>query len=236
MTIKDGTALLIERTMEIAENHIIVPSVESTDKKYIIKGIFMQSDVKNKNGRVYPERIMDKEANRYILEKVNTHQAIGELNHPTGDGSLSVNYERVSHKIISLIKEGKNWIGEALITHKTPMGSVIAGLMEAGVVMGVSSRATGSLKLDGHGVKVVQEDFKLITPADIVSDPSAPDAFVTSIMEGHEWIYVNGALTESTVEDITKYINKNAKSIVSDQSRLINTFEWILKYKIGEIK
>lgn len=236
MTIKDGTALLIERTMELAENNIIESVVPNADKKYIIKGIFMQSDLKNKNGRIYPEHIMDKEVYRYINEKVNTHQAIGELNHPTGDGSLSVNYERVSHKIISLEKQGKNWIGEALVTHKTPMGSVIAGLMEAGVVMGVSSRATGSLKMGGNGTKLVQEDFKLITPADIVSDPSAPDAFVTSIMEGHEWIFINGALTESSVEEVVKYINNNAKSIVYDETRLLNTFEWIMKHKIGEIK
>ena len=168
------------------------------------------------------------------VEKVITNQATGELNHPTGDGSLSINYERVSHKINALTKVGKNWIGEAIITHKTPIGSVIAGLMEAGVVMGVSSRATGSLKLNGHGTKIVQEDFKLITAADIVSDPSAPDALVTSIMEGKEWIFVNGALTEQTLSEVKDEINNNAKSIIHDEQRLINVFEWIIKNKIGK--
>ena len=231
--IKDGTALLIERNMELTESNILVPE-GSVDKKYIIKGIFMQSDIKNRNGRIYPEHIMDKEAARYINEKVITNQATGELNHPTGDGSLSINYERVSHKINALTKVGKNWIGEAIITHKTPIGSVIAGLMEAGVVMGVSSRATGSLKLNGHGAKIVQEDFKLITAADIVSDPSAPDALVTSIMEGKEWIFVNGALTEQTLYEVKDEINNNAKSIIHDEQRLINVFEWIIKNKIGK--
>jgi hypothetical protein len=231
--IKDGTALLIERNMELTESNILVPE-GSVDKKYIIKGIFMQSDIKNRNGRIYPEHIMDKEVARYINEKVITNQATGELNHPTGDGSLSINYERVSHKINALTKVGKNWIGEAIITHKTPIGSVIAGLMEAGVVMGVSSRATGSLKLNGHGTKIVQEDFKLITAADIVSDPSAPDALVTSIMEGKEWIFVNGALTEQTLSEVKDEINNNAKSIIHDEQRLINVFEWIIKNKIGK--
>ena len=231
--IKDGTALLIERNMELTESNILVPEC-SVDKKYIIKGIFMQSDIKNRNGRIYPEHIIDKEAARYINEKVITNQATGELNHPTGDGSLSINYERVSHKINALTKVGKNWIGEAIITHKTPIGSVIAGLMEAGVVMGVSSRATGSLKLNGHGAKIVQEDFKLITAADIVSDPSAPDALVTSIMEGKEWIFVNGALTEQTLSEVKDEINNNAKSIIHDEQRLINVFEWIIKNKIGK--
>lgn len=231
--IKDGTALLIERTMELTESNIVVPE-GAAEKKYVIKGIFMQSDLRNRNGRVYPEHIMDREAMRYIQEKVLTNQATGELNHPTGEGSLSVNYERVSHKITNLTKSGKNWLGEALITHKTPMGSVIAGLMEAGVVMGVSSRATGSLKLDGKGVKVVQEDFRLITPADIVSDPSAPDAFMTSIMEGHEWLFVNGALTEQSLSEVKTTLNKNAKSIVKNEEQLINVFNWILTHKVGK--
>lgn len=227
-----NNALLIERNTEfLTENDIIKNDM---DKKYIIRGIFMQSEIKNRNGRIYPESTMDKETLRYINEKVNTHQATGELNHPTGDGSLSVNFERVSHKITSLTKSGTNWIGEALITHKTPMGSVIAGLMDAGVVVGVSSRATGSLKMGIGGAKVVQEDFRLITPADIVSDPSAPDALMTSIMEGKEWIFVNGALTEQTFEEIKTVINKEAKHIVQDQERLINVFDWIINNKVGK--
>lgn len=226
----NGTALLIERNMELTESKIIKDDVS---KKYMIKGIFMQSEVKNKNGRLYPEKYMDREANKYIAEKIALNQGIGELNHPTGPESLSVNYERVSHKITNLVKQGKNWIGEAVIADKTPVGSIIAGLMEIGVTVGVSSRATGSLKLDGHGLKIVQEDFRLITPADIVSDPSAPDAFMTSIMEGHEWIYVNGALTESSVHDIKKYVNANAKALM-DEQRLISVFDYVLKHKVGK--
>ena len=228
---QNGTALLIERNMDLTESKI---HTENSKTKYTINGIFMQSEIKNRNGRIYPEHIMDKEANRYIIEKINNDQGIGELNHPTGEGSLSVNYERTSHKITSLTKSGKNWLGEATIAHKTPMGSVIAGLMDIGVKMGVSSRATGSLKLNGHGAKIVQEDFRIITPADIVSDPSAPDAFMTSIMEGHEWIYVNGALTESKVDEIQNYVNKNAYEIVHDEQRLINVFEWVMSSKIGK--
>lgn len=225
-------ALLIERDTELLTESKIEKS--ETDKKYVIRGIFMQSEIKNRNGRIYPEKVMDKEAMRYINEKILTNQATGELNHPSGDGSLSVNFERVSHKITSLTKHGQNWIGEALITHKTPMGSIIAGLMEAGIVVGVSSRATGSLKMGVGGAKVVQEDFRLITPADIVSDPSAPDALMTSIMEGHEWVFVNGALTEQSIYEIQDSINKNAKSIINDQQRLINVFDWIINKKVGE--
>lgn len=231
--IKNGSALLIERNFELTESNIITESVENPNRKYIIKGIFMQSDIKNRNGRVYPEHTMDKEVQRYLMDKVSTHQALGELNHPTGEGSLSVNYERASHKITNLVKSGKNWIGEALVTHKTPMGSIIAGLMEAGVVMGVSSRATGSLKLDGHGVKIVQEDFKLIAAADIVSDPSAPDAFMTSIMEGKEWLFINGALTEQTLYETKNIINSNTKAL-KDEQQLINVFNWILTHKVGK--
>lgn len=227
-----NNALLIERDSELLTESRIERN--DSEKKYIIRGIFMQSEIKNRNGRIYPESVMDKEAIRYINEKVNTHQATGELNHPTGDGSLSVNFERVSHKITSLTKSGTNWIGEALITHKTPMGSVIAGLMDAGVVVGVSSRATGSLKMGVGGAKVVQEDFRLITPADIVSDPSAPDALMTSIMEGHEWVFVNGALTEQNFSEIQNTINKNAKQIINDQQRLINVFDWIINNKVGK--
>lgn len=227
-----NNALLIEQNMELTES--VIDTSENSSKKYIIKGIFMQADVKNRNGRIYPEATMDKEAIRYINEKILTNRAAGELNHPVGDGSLSVNYERVTHKITSLVKDGKNWIGEAIIANKTPIGSTIAGLMDIGIVMGVSSRATGSLKLDGHGTRIVQNDFRLITPADIVSDPSAPDAYMTSIVEGHEWIFQNGALTEQAVEEVKHVLDKNAKIITLDESRLIDVFQWVLKYKVGK--
>jgi hypothetical protein len=228
-----GIALLIEKDFDLTESLIEESKDNSKEKKYMIKGIFMQSDVKNRNGRIYPEHVMDKDCHRYINEKILTNQAAGELNHPTGDGSLSVNYERTTHKIDKLIKQGKNWYGEATIAHKTPLGSTIAGLMDIGIVMGTSSRATGSLKLDGMGTKIVQEDFKIITPSDIVSDPSAPDAYLTSIMEGNEWVLQNGALTEMAYYEVKDVINKNAKAI-KDEKRLIEVFQWIITNKVGK--
>lgn len=228
-----GNVLLIESMDELLTESLIERK-ENSDKRYVIKGIFMQSNVKNRNGRIYPEKIMDRDVNRYINEYVLTNRAAGELNHPIGDGSMSVNYERTSHKINSLTKSGTNWIGEAIIAHKTPIGSVIAGLMETGLVMGVSSRATGSLKMDGHGVKIVQEDFRIITPADIVSDPSAPDAFMTAIMEGKEWVFEHGALTERAAEEVCNVLNKNAKQIVRDEARLIEVWNWVIDKKVGK--
>ena len=229
--IKNGTALLIERNTELLTESEIIKT--NDDKKYIISGIFMQADIKNRNGRIYPAEYMDKEAQRYINEKILTNTATGELNHPTGEGSLSIDYERVSHKITSLVKSGSNWVGEAVITHKTPKGALVAGLLDAGIVIGVSSRATGSLKLNGHGTKIVQSDFRLITPADIVSDPSAPDAFMTAIMEGHEWIFENGTLTEQAIDESRLLINENAKAI-KDEERLIAIFDWIVTHKVGK--
>lgn len=229
MQIKDGTALLVENALEtLTESKV---QTINDEKKYVIEGVFMQSERKNKNNRIYPESIMDKEVNRYITEYVNSNRAVGELNHPSGDPAI--NYERVSHKITKLVKEGTNWIGTATITKNTPMGSIVAGLMDEGVQLGVSSRALGTVKLDLNRTKIVQPDFRLITPADIVADPSAPDALVTNIMENSEWVFMNGSLTEQAVEDIQLVVNDVSKRSTINEQNLLNIYTWIINKKIG---
>ena len=152
-------------------------------KDYFIEGIFLQSELKNRNGRMYPESVMDQEVSRYIKESVEKNRAYGELGHPD---TPSINLDRVSHMIVSLRKEGTNYVGKAKIM-ETPMGNIARGLLDGGANLGVSSRALGSLKMNNEGVQIVQDDFMLSTAADIVADPSAPDAFVRGIMESKEW-------------------------------------------------
>lgn len=167
------------------EVNIITEAKEAGGKNLFIEGIFLQSSIKNRNGRMYPEETMDREVGRYIKEQVDTKRAFGELGHPNGP---QINLDRVSHIITELRKDGPNWIGKAKIT-ETPMGNIARGLIESGAQLGVSSRGMGSLKLNSEGINEVQNDFKLATAADIVADPSAPDAFVNGIMEGVEWVY-----------------------------------------------
>ena len=171
--------------------------VEETNgkKNYKIKGIFLQSDIKNRNGRVYPNEILHKEVTRYNREFINKNRAFGELGHP--DGPV-VNLERVSHMITKLHPDGQNFIGEAKIMN-TPYGKIVKGLIDEGAQLGVSSRGMGSLQTRG-GVNYVGEDFYLATAADIVADPSAPDAFVEGIMESKEWVWDNGVLVEKNIE------------------------------------
>lgn len=228
MIIANGTALLFE-DIDLTESKVIT---EGADKKYILQGICMQSNVKNRNGRIYPENVMDTEVNRYIKSHLLTGRSVGELNHPKGSDH-SINYDRVSHKFTSLTKSGTDWIFEAQVANTTPIGSIVSGLMDIGVTMGISSRALGSVKLDGRGTKIVQNDFKLITPGDIVADPSAPDAFMTAVMEGHEWIFVNGALTECAVEDIQNTLNTLTRKNQLNSDNILNMFEWVLNNKIG---
>jgi hypothetical protein len=174
---------------------------ESTEanggKNYYIKGIYLQSEVQNKNKRKYPEEILDNEVERYIKEKVDTNMAYGELGHPDNPSSLisrSINLDRVSHRIVELVKEGKNWIGKSIVGD-TPCGKIVKGLIEMGGKLGVSSRGLGTLKSESSGLNVVQSDYQLITAADVVADPSAPDAFVDAIMENVEWVYdIHGVL------------------------------------------
>ncbi len=196
---------------------------EGAGKKHFIEGVFMQSAIKNRNGRIYEERILDKEVARYIKEAVDTSRSLGELGHPENP---QINLDRVSHKIVSLRKEGTNWIGKAQIL-ETPMGNIVRGLMDGGVKIGVSSRGLGSL-VERDGAKYVGEDFRLVTPADIVSDPSAPDAFVTNLMENKEWIWdPSGHLIEREVE-IKKSINTLSKNGQLTEEALVRIFKKIL--------
>ena len=175
----------------------------------------MQSEVKNRNGRVYPFEVLEKEVNRYNKDYVNQNRAFGELGHPDGP---TVNLERASHMITSLKPEGKNFIGEAKIL-KTPMGRIVENLMDAGGKLGVSSRGMGSLE-QKNGANYVKNDFYLATAADIVADPSAPNAFVQGIMEGKEWVWDNGALVEEELIRMKKRINENVRKKHANQDAL----------------
>ena len=177
----------------------ITEGKENGKKNYKIRGIFMQADIKNKNGRVYPMEILQKEVARYEKNFINEKRAYGELGHPEGP---TVNLERASHMITSLHQDGKNFIGEAKIL-STPMGNIVKTLMDEGASLGVSSRGMGSLE-EKDGVNYVRSDFYLATAADIVSDPSAPSAFVEGIMEGKEWVWNNGALVEAELVELRR--------------------------------
>ena len=178
-------------------------------KKMYIEGVFLQGNLKNRNGRVYPVQTLAKEVNRYNESFVQKGRALGELGHPEGP---TVNLDRVSHKITSLVQEGNNFKGKAQILN-TPMGKIASSLIGEGVTLGVSSRGVGSLREDSTGVKVVGEDFMLATAADIVADPSAPDAFVSGIMEGKEWVWDGGVLREQLASRTRTRIN----TLVSQQ-------------------
>jgi len=198
--------------------------VEETNgkKDYKIKGVFLQSNIKNRNGRIYPKEILVKEVNRYNKEFINKKRAFGELGHPDGP---TVNLERVSHMITKLYPDGDNFIGEAKIMN-TPYGKIVKGLIDEGAQLGVSSRGMGSL-VNRDGKNYVKDDFYLATAADIVADPSAPDAFVEGIMEGKEWVWENGALIEKDIEAWRMEIYK-AKKIELDEKKL-KVFESFLK-------
>ena len=191
------TVKLIAEAVEEVE--YITEEKEGGGKNYKIRGIFMQADIKNRNGRIYPMEVLDEEVKNYNKKFIKQNRAFGELGHPDGP---TVNLERVSHMITSLKPDGKNFIGEAKIMD-TPMGKIVKNLMDEGAKLGVSSRGMGSLKQRG-GANVVSDDFYLATAADIVADPSAPNAFVEGIMEGKEWVWNNGALVEAHVADLKK--------------------------------
>jgi hypothetical protein len=171
------------------------------EKSFFIEGIFMQSDVKNRNGRVYPRETLQMETKRYIKEHVEKNRAYGELGHP--DGPI-INLDRTSHMIKSIKEDGNNFIGKAKILD-TPNGNIVKALMKEGASLGVSSRGVGSLR-PIKGVQEVQKDFRLATPADIVADPSAPDAFVNGIMEGKEWIFIDGRYMEQDIDQAVQVI------------------------------
>ena len=198
--------------------------VEETNgkKNYKIRGVFLQSDLKNRNGRVYPKDILNNEVERYNREFINKKRAFGELGHPDGP---TVNLERVSHMITKLAPDGQNFVGEAKIMN-TPYGKIVKGLIDEGAQLGVSSRGMGSLETRG-GANYVKDDFYLATAADIVADPSAPDAFVEGIMEGKEWVWDNGVLIEKDIEAWKMEIYKARKREV--QETKMKVFENFLK-------
>ena len=181
----------------VEEVEYITEEKESGGKNYKIKGIFLQADIKNRNGRVYPMEVLEKEVAKYNRNFIKENRAFGELGHPDGP---TVNLERVSHMITSLTPDGKNFIGEAKIM-ETPMGKIVKNLMDEGAKLGVSSRGMGSLN-QKNGANYVRDDFYLATAADIVADPSAPNAFVEGIMEGKEWVWNHGSLVEAHVADL----------------------------------
>lgn len=168
----------------------VTEKTESGKKTMYIEGVFLQSEIKNRNGRMYPKAVLEREVNRYNEQFVQKGRAFGELGHPDGP---QINLDRISHIIESLTQDGSNFIGRAKITD-TPMGNIARGIIESGGQLGVSTRGMGSIKLNKEGVNEVQDDFHLATAADIVADPSAPDAFVNGIMEGVEWIWENNML------------------------------------------
>ena len=208
-------------TEEIASVKFITEG-KGAKKKMYNEGVFLQGDIKNRNGRMYPVQTLAKEVGRYNESFVKKGRALGELGHPEGP---TVNLDRVSHKIVSLTQEGNNFKGKAQLLD-TPMGKIAKSLIGEGVTLGVSSRGVGSLKENSNGCKVVGEDFMLATAADIVADPSAPDAFVSGIMEGKEWVWEGGILRESLASQTKKHINTlvDQKRLEEHKLNLFNDF------------
>ena len=187
---------------------------ESNGRKILhIEGVFLQGDIKNRNGRVYPFGVLEREVGRYNEQYVNVGRALGELGHPDGP---TVNLDRVSHKIVSLKAEGSNFVGKAQILN-TPMGNIAKSLLESGVKLGVSSRGMGSIE-EKNGANYVRDDFMLATAADIVADPSAPDAFVNGIMEGKEWVWENGIIKEVNIAKYQRYISESTRKNIDERS------------------
>jgi len=206
---------------EIEQVEFIVEN-KNGKKSLFIEGVFLQGNIKNRNGRMYPMETLRREVARYNENHVAQGRALGELGHPDGP---TVNLDRVSHKIISLKESGNNIIGKAKIL-STPMGKIAESLISEGVKLGVSSRGIGSLRMTREGINVVGEDFMLATAADIVADPSAPDAFVEGIMEGKEWVWDGGILREKYAEKTYKTINTliDQKRLEENKLNLFNDF------------
>ena len=206
---------------EINNAEYIVEEKENGKKDYKIKGIFLQSDIKNRNGRVYPKDVLEREVLRYNREFINKNRAFGELGHPDGP---TVNLERVCHMVKSLTPDGDNFIGEAKIMD-TPYGKIVKGLIDEGAQLGVSSRGMGSI-INRNGINFVKDDFYLATAADIVADPSAPDAFVEGIMESREWVWDNGVLKQVDIESWKKQIQEAKRAVLEEKK--LNVFKSFL--------
>jgi hypothetical protein len=216
--------LLIEKTSELETTCLVEEIIQEgvTSKAYWIQGPFLQSEVKNHNRRIYRKPVIMKEVQRYTSAKLNDNQAVGELGHPD---TPTINLDRVSHKIISLTEDGNNWIGKAKVLD-TPFGKIVKNLMDEKVKFGVSSRGLGSLR-EVNGINEVQDDFYLITPADIVSDPSGPDCFVTAMMEGREWVWENDKLIQQE-KAVKEVVEKAARAHKLDEAGLLHVFDQIL--------
>ena len=209
---------------EIESVKFLVETAKSGKKSMYIEGVFLQGNIKNRNGRMYPMETLRKEVSRYNESNIVSGRALGELGHPDGP---TVNLDRVSHKIVSLKESGSNFIGKAKILN-TPMGNIASSLIGEGVKLGVSSRGIGSLKPTREGVNIVGDDFMLATAADIVADPSAPDAFVEGIMEGKEWVWEGTLLREKKAEEIRNSVERLTVQRRLDEQKL-NLFNDFLK-------
>ena len=201
---------------EIESVKFLVETTKSGKKSLYIEGVFLQGEIKNRNGRMYPMETLRREVGRYNENHVQAGRALGELGHPDGP---TVNLDRVSHKIVSLKESGSNFIGKAKILN-TPMGKIASSLTEEGVKLGVSSRGIGSLRTTKEGTNIVGDDFMLATAADIVADPSAPDAFVEGIMEGKEWVWEGGILREKYAEQTKRRIDTLVDQKVLEEHKL----------------
>ena len=207
---------------EITENIKVIEEAREDGKKSLyIEGIFLQGNQPNRNNRIYRTDVLEREVNRYVKENVEKNRAYGELGHPNGP---SINLDRVSHIVTELKRNGDNFVGRAKIT-STPMGDVARGLLSDGAQLGVSSRGMGSMKEGKNGIMEVQDDFYLATAADIVADPSAPDAFVNGVMEGVEWVWDHGKPVAMRVEEIEKEIEKAARNKKLNEQKKIQLFE-----------
>jgi len=209
-------------TEKIEDAKIVITEGKNGKRNTFIEGVFLQAEICNRNGRMYPMRTMEREVQKYNENFVKSGRALGELGHPDGP---TINLDRASHLITSLKREGNNFVGKARLL-ETPMGKIAKQLLDEGVKLGVSSRGLGSIK-EENGVKIVGEDFMLATAADIVADPSAPDAFVNGIMEGKEWVWANGSVHESDIDKIKKRIDNAA--VAQLEERKISAFSDFLK-------
>lgn len=209
-------------TEKIEEAKVVITEGKNGTKKYFIEGVFLQGDIKNRNGRMYPVGLLEREVAKYDADYIQSGRALGELGHPEGP---TINLDRASHLITSLKREGTNFVGKARLL-ETPMGKIAKSLLDEGVKLGVSSRGLGTIR-ESNGCKVVCDDFMLATAADIVADPSAPDAFVNGIYEGKEWIWNNGSIHEEQIEQIKRRIDQAAQNQLEE--RKLSAFNQFLQ-------
>lgn len=211
--------LLIE---EIVDTKCLVEETNG-QKNYFITGPFMQAEVKNKNGRMYPKNILEREVNRYVKEQINERRSLGELAHPTGP---NINHDRVSHLVTELKQEGNDFFGKAKILTEMPCGKIVKALMDESIKFGVSSRGVGTLKTMRDGTNIVEDNFHLAVAADIVHDPSAPAAFATSLFESKNWVFENGLWQEETLMEAKAQID--AASRADRENTILKLFEQLL--------